>query len=212
MYFFDLDGTLLDSNGVWQDIDVEFLLGYGISPVPEDYSEYVTHHAFPDSARYTKKRFNLDLTPEEIIARWEAMAQEAYAHRLPLKPHARDFLLRAHGAGIPCALLTSCIPALTVAALENHGIDHLLDPILTTTGLGLDKRDPSLNTKAARQLGLKPEECILFDDSPFYCAAAAQAGWQVYGLADPAIDDQAGMMARLCPAGHFPFSFADALP
>ena len=41
MYFFDLDGTLLDSNGVWLDIDIEFLGRHGISPVPEDYTDYV---------------------------------------------------------------------------------------------------------------------------------------------------------------------------
>ncbi len=34
MYFFDLDGTLLDSNGIWLDIDIEFLGRRGISPVP----------------------------------------------------------------------------------------------------------------------------------------------------------------------------------
>ena len=42
MYFFDLDGTLLDSNGIWLDIDRDFLARHGISPVPEDYTEYVT--------------------------------------------------------------------------------------------------------------------------------------------------------------------------
>ena len=39
MYFFDLDGTLLDSNGIWLDIDIEFLGRRGISPVPEDYTD-----------------------------------------------------------------------------------------------------------------------------------------------------------------------------
>ena len=45
MLFFDLDGTLLDSNGIWLDIDIEFLGRHGIAPVPEDYTEYVTHHS-----------------------------------------------------------------------------------------------------------------------------------------------------------------------
>ena len=46
----DLDGTLLDSNGIWLDIDIEFLGRRGISPVPEDYTDYVTHHSAPDAA------------------------------------------------------------------------------------------------------------------------------------------------------------------
>lgn len=212
MYFIDLDGTILDSNEVWQDIDVEFLARYGISPPPEDYTDFVTHHAFVDSAHFTKERFRLTESPEEIIAIWEAMAAEAYAHRLPLKPGAREFLQRVQRSGTPCALLTSCIPALALSALENHGIAHFFDPILTTTDLGLDKRDPALYRKLAQQLGLAPEQCILFDDSPYYCAAAEQAGWRVCGLPDPAIPDQGGMMAELCPKGVYPFSFDDPLP
>ena len=50
MFFFDLDGTLLDSTSVWTDIDVAFLGSHGISPVPEDYTDYVTHHSAPDAA------------------------------------------------------------------------------------------------------------------------------------------------------------------
>ena len=62
MHFFDLDGTLLDSNGIWLDIDRDFLAMHGISPVPEDYTEYVTHHSFPEAAAYTRRRFGLELT------------------------------------------------------------------------------------------------------------------------------------------------------
>ena len=76
MYFFDLDGTLLDSNGIWLDIDIEFLGRRGISPVPEDYTDYVTHHSAPDAARYTRERFSLPETPEEIMARALLVAKD----------------------------------------------------------------------------------------------------------------------------------------
>ena len=91
MYFFDLDGTLLDSNGIWLDIDIEFLGRRGISPVPEDYTDYVTHHSAPDAARYTRERFSLPETPEEIMEGWMSMARSAYAHTLPLKPGVPAF-------------------------------------------------------------------------------------------------------------------------
>ena len=66
MLFFDLDGTLLDSNGIWLDIDAAFLGEHGIAPVPEDYTEYVTHHSPLDAARYTRTRFHLSETAEEL--------------------------------------------------------------------------------------------------------------------------------------------------
>ena len=76
MYFFDLDGTLLDSNGIWLDIDIEFLGRQGIHPVPEDYTEFVTHNSFSASAVYTKERFGLSLSTQEIVACWQDLARD----------------------------------------------------------------------------------------------------------------------------------------
>ena len=212
MYFFDLDGTLLDSNGIWLDIDIQFLAKHGISPVPRDYTDYVTHHTFQDAAEYTRRVFSLSLSAQEIIAQWREMAREAYASQLELKPEARDFLERAAAAGEKTALLTSCMPNLCQAALEHHGLLSLLSPILTTFQLGLEKRDPRLYQEVSRLCGQRMENCVLFDDSPVYCAAAREAGWQVFGAADPVFADRAEEMARICGPGRFPFDFSGPLP
>lgn len=212
MYFFDLDGTLLDSNGIWLDIDLEFLGLHGVSPVPPDYTDYVTHHNFEDSAEYTRQRLELEMTPGEIIAAWQELAREAYAHQLELKPGARDFLERARAANIRCALLTSCIPDLCHAALARHQLAPFFESILTTAELGLEKRDPALYRTLAQRFDLANGDCVLFDDSPVYCAAAKEAGWQIFGMADPVFDDRAEEMAALCGPGRFPFSFLQPIP
>lgn len=212
MYFFDLDGTLLDSNGIWLDIDIAFLGQHGIALVPEDYTDYVTHHSFSDSAQYTRQYFDLPLTPEEIITTWQNMAYQAYAQHLKLKPGALDFLHRAVRAGRRCALLTSCMPSLCRAALNRHELAPLLEQIFTTQELELDKRDPALYRRTAQLCGVAAPDCVLFDDSPVYCAAAKEAGWQIYGVADPVFADRAKEMATLCGAGRFPFSFFTSLP
>lgn len=212
MYFFDLDGTLLDSNGIWLDIDIDFLGQQGISPVPEDYTEYVTHHTFGEAAEYTRRRFSLPISSQEIVTIWHNMAQDAYANTLPLKEGALDFLQRANCAGIRCALLTSCMPSLCEAALRRHGLVPFFQRVLTTAELGADKRDPELFRRAAAISKEPPERCVLFDDSPVYCAAAKQAGWQVYGVADPIFEDRREEMAALCGPGRYPFSFCQEIP
>lgn len=212
MYFFDLDGTLLDSNGIWLDIDVEFLGRHGIASVPKDYTDYVTHHTFHDAAAYTKRYFQLSLTPNEIVAAWQEMARQAYARQLELKPGARAFLERAGQAGRRCALLTSCMPNLCQAALDCHALSPMLEQVFTTAELGMEKRDPALYRQVARLCGAVDETCVLFDDSPVYCAAAREAGWQVCGVSDPVFADRADEMAALCGPGRFPFSFFQPLP
>ena len=183
MIFFDFDGTLLESNGAWADIDRTFLGRHGLA-VPEGYVDYCAHHSFPDSAYYTRVNYLPQLTEEEIMSAWLELAKDAYGHKLPLKPRAKELLLSLTARGEQLALLTSCMPQLCRAALEHHGLTELFRGVLTTVEVGLEKRDPAMYRYAARQFGQKPEDCTLVDDSPVYCAAAKQAGWRAVGVRD----------------------------
>lgn len=183
MIFFDFDGTLLESNGAWADIDRTFLGRHGLA-VPEGYVDYCAHHSFPDSAHYTRVNYLPQLTEEEIMSAWLELAKDAYGRKLPLKPGAKELLLSLTARGEGLALLTSCMPQLCRAALEHHGLTELFRGVLTTVEVGLEKRDPAMYRYAARQFGQKPEDCTLVDDSPVYCAAAKQAGWRAVGVRD----------------------------
>ena len=198
MLFFDLDGTLLDSNGIWLDIDIAFLGARGISPVPEDYTWYVTHHSAPDSARYTRERFALPETAEEIQQAWLEMAREAYARQLELKPGVWAFLDDCRRAEGPMAVITSCIPELCQAALERHGIFHWFQGVVYAQETGVEKGDPALYRLAARRWGVSPESCVLFEDSPGYCAAARQAGLFVVGVQDGLHAGREGELQAIC--------------
>ena len=61
---FDLDGTLLDSMGVWDQVDIDFLSKRGID-VPDDYMTKVAAMQFRQIAEYTIARFSLTDTPED---------------------------------------------------------------------------------------------------------------------------------------------------
>ena len=168
MLFFDLDGTAGLQRGVAGHRCGVFGAA-GDLPVPADYTDYVAHHSAPDAARYTKERFGLPHSPQEILDAWMELAREAYAHTLPLKPGAKEFLLRCHQAGERMAVLTSCMPPLCQAALERHGLLPLLERVITTKELGLEKRSPDLYRRAAEEMGVACGDCLLFEDAPDYC-------------------------------------------
>ena len=88
---FDLDGTLLDSMDVWDQIDAAFLAKRGIT-VPDDYMETVTAMQFREIARYTIDRFGLDDTEDGLMAEWDRMAHDAYTSVVQPKAHALDYL------------------------------------------------------------------------------------------------------------------------
>ena len=96
---FDLDGTLLDSMWVWDDIDVAFLKKRGLE-VPPDYQEAITPLGFLEAARYTIRRFGFPETPEELIQEWHQMAVDAYTYEVELKDGAAEYLRYLKEKGI----------------------------------------------------------------------------------------------------------------
>ena len=75
---FDLDGTLLDSMGVWDQVDIDFLTKRGIE-VPADYMGKVAAMQFRQIAEYTIARFGLPDTPEALMQEWDDMVRVAYS-------------------------------------------------------------------------------------------------------------------------------------
>ena len=87
MYLFDMDGTLIDSNGVWKDVDREFLARRGL-PYTRAYYEGVAHTIFPLAAKFTKEFCHLPESEEAIMAEWMELAKDANAH-VTVKPGVR---------------------------------------------------------------------------------------------------------------------------
>lgn len=198
MYIFDFDGTLLESNKVWEDIDEMFLGSCGVCPVPDDYTDYVAHHGFYESAVYTKERFALSQTAEEITDIWREMGRGAYGESLPLKPGARELLERLHSQGEEMILLTSCMAELCHLAVERLGLSPYFSRIFTAAELGMEKRNPEIYRCVATSCGVEPADCIFFDDAPPYCQAAKSVGMTVVGVKDDLYVGREEEMREIC--------------
>ena len=69
---------------------------------------------------------------------WQAMAQDAYAHTIPLKPGAQALLDKLRREGHPMALLTAGLSALAMAAVERHGLETYLQGFFFAQEAGLE--------------------------------------------------------------------------
>ena len=183
MYIFDLDGTITDTNGLWLEVDDEFLARRGLRATPE-YTDAVARSIYPIAAQFTRDYYRLPDAPESIMAEWDSLAQRHYRELAPLKPGAAEFLRQCHGEGRPLALFTACRPSLCRAALERFGLRELFGRIVYAEELGLEKHDPVCFVKLSELVGAPLHECTLFDDSPDNCAAAARAGMDAVGVFD----------------------------
>lgn len=181
---FDFDGTLLDSNGVWAEVDREFLARRGRA-VTQEYQEFVAHAIYPTAAKFTREYYDLTESEEEIMDAWTALAREAYQFHAPLKEGVTQYLERCAARGEKLALFTAGFPELCRLALCRHSLDRFFDPVLFAQDFGLEKRDPRAFAALAAALGAQPGDCLFFDDSPRNCLAARSAGFLVVGVSDP---------------------------
>ncbi len=180
---FDLDGTLADSMWIWLDIDREFFASRHM-PYPEDLNDAIEGMGFTETAVYFKERFHLSESVEELKALWNAMAEEAYRTKIPLKPGAEEFLFLLREKDIRCGIATSNTLPLVEEFLAARGVRDLFDAIATVCEVPSGKPSPDVYLLAAERLGVKPERCLVFEDVPMGILAGKNAGMRVCGVED----------------------------
>jgi len=180
---FDLDGTLLDSMKVWEQVDRDFLQRRGLK-FTQDYTEAVSAMCFEEAARYTVGRFRLRETPEELIREWNAMVAEEYAHNIALKPGARECLRFLRSRGTALGVATALSEELYVPALRNNGICGLFGAFASVTETARGKGFPDVYLLCAERLGVSPGESLVFEDVLPGLRGAKAAGMDAVGVYD----------------------------
>ncbi len=180
---FDLDGTLIDSMGVWEAIDMEYLGRFGIS-MPDDLQEAIAGISVTQTAVYFKETFHIPDSIRKIINDWNDMAMEHYTSGAPLKPGAMLFLKYLKYRNIPCAIATSNSRDLTRAVLESHSIGGYFQIILTGEDIHKGKPEPDVYLEAAARLKVSPDRCLVFEDIPYGIMAGQRAGMRCAAVFD----------------------------
>lgn len=181
---FDLDGTLLDSMGVWNQIDIDFFHDRNME-LPEDFQAAISHMGSRMAAEYTIQRFHLTDTAEELMAVWDRMARKAYAQAVPLKPHAKEYLEMLKARGVKLAIATASTPELFLPSLRHNGVCDLFDAIVTLDEVGSHKGTPDIYLEAARRIGLAAADCVVFEDLYECILAAKRGGFYTVAVEEP---------------------------
>ena len=197
MQIFDMDGTLIDSNGIWKDVDTAFLAKRGLSYTKEFY-EGVAHTIFPLAAKFTKEFCRLPESEEAIMAEWMDMAGDLYGTSVPVKPGVRAYLDKLRAAGERLIVVTSAVPVHCRTALTHLGLMPYFERIIFAHDLQLEKKDPQLWLLTADMMGVAPEHCTLYDDSVEACRGAKAAGMHAVGVYDPYFAGTEPEMQAVC--------------
>lgn len=181
---FDVDGTLLDSMPVWENLGVRYLKRLGIEPEVE-LGKILFPMTIEEGAEYIKKRYGLSMECRKIIDEILEIVRDFYFYEVSLKKGAEEVLKVFEERGIPMAVATSGERLLVEAAFERLGIRRYFQVILTCTEVGAGKRSPLIYRKAAAALGAAPEETWVFEDALYAIKTAKAAGFRTVGVYDP---------------------------
>lgn len=180
---FDLDGVLLDSMAVWNDLGVRYLQKCGIQP-EAGLSQILFSMSMEQGADYLKAKYQLPDTPQEILNGIEQMIRDFYFYEVQPKEGARELLQFLQDQGVKMIAATSSPREHVTKALQRNGLYDYLQQIYTTGEVGVSKHEPMIYQLAANSLGTKPEETLVFEDSLYALKTAKNAGFWAIGVYD----------------------------
>jgi HAD superfamily hydrolase (TIGR01509 family) len=177
----DFDGLILDTESpIFEEWRATFRAR------GHDLGLDVWQHALGTFGRYDPCAHLSKLTGEDFDH--EALRQEVRARNLvrceslPLLPGVAERVQEARAAGLKTAVASSSTSAWVEGWLERHGIRPLFDTVCSRDHVERVKPAPDLFLLAAKRLGVAPERCVVFEDSPNGIRAARAAGMRCVAI------------------------------
>lgn len=186
---FDVDGVLLNSMPVWENLGELYLKGRGIA-AEKGLGEKLFTMSLEEGAQYLISHYNLEMTCEQVVKGLAREVREFYAERVPLKEGARQFIEEFRERKIPMAIATSGDRENTEAALKRLKIYSYFQGIFTCSGIGSGKNQPDIYYAAALHLDTDAEETLVFEDAYHALRTAGKAGFKTVAVYDRSNDKQ----------------------
>lgn len=211
---FDMDGTLIDSIGIWNDIDEQLIKTIGNGKIDdvdigiqrdrklEEYSK--TQDAYLEYCGFLKEKYNSSMTKEEIKTLRYEIADNYLRNVVDYKQDAENVIKYLKEKGF----------VLVIASTTNdHTIEHYKKDnknIITKANLedffsiiyskGAVKElkpNPEVHYKILNELKVKPEECLIVEDSLIGVQAANNANIDVAVMYDKYSDGNRNEINKL---------------
>ena len=185
---FDIDGTLLDSMPLWNNLGERYLQKLGFTEEEtEGLSLRISTMPFAEGIHYIKKEYSLDIAEERIREQLQEMIAGAYRDEIALKAGAKEYLQFLKERGIPCILATAGDASLAAAALKRLKVWEEFQGLLLCEDFKTSKQEAKIYFFAMERLSLsRPEEVLVCEDVLHAVKSAKQAGFQVCGILDEA--------------------------
>lgn len=183
LFLFDLDGTILDSLKIWNDIDLLFFKNHNLI-MGEDYHIAIAPLTLEETATYTKNTYKLDIDEEQIMKEWSDLAIKEYAENVNLKKGVKEFLDYLKNKNVHLAIATSCNEEMFKPCLERYGIVSYFEHFYTSQNLKINKSNANFFKEILNEYKIEPDQILFFEDSLASMKCAKSLGFNVVAVMD----------------------------
>ncbi|GAA4569404.1 HAD family phosphatase [Micromonospora coerulea] len=198
---FDLDGVIVDSEPVWEEVRRAYVAAHGGTWQP-DTQRRLMGMSTGEWAGYLSGELGVDRSAEQVATEVVAEMTRRYAERVPLIDDA-DAVVRRMAARWPLGLASSSPTRLIAAALAATGLADAFGATLSTEETARGKPAPDVWLAVAARLGVDPARCVAIEDSSNGVRSAAAAGMRVVAIPHgsyPLDEDARALAALLLPS------------
>ncbi len=191
---FDLDGVLLDSEGLWDQARREVTADVGGHWRPEA-TEAMQGMSSPEWARYMADALAIALPPGEINELVVRKMLALYERELPLLPGATAAVQRMHQRW-PLGLASSSNRVILDTVLRLSGLRDAFGAVVSSEEVPKGKPAPDVYLAAAQQLSVPPGRCCAVEDSTNGILSAVNAGMAVVAVPNAQFPPKSAALSR----------------
>lgn len=180
---FDMDGVLIDSEGIWEAVRRAFVPANGGTVTPTMTTDVMGMSA-PEWSRYLRDVGGVRLSEREISDGVVRGMRAAYCAALPLYPGAVEAVRRL-AARVPLAIASASNRELIELVVERAGLSNAFGAIVSAEEVGRGKPAPDVYLRAAELLGVPAASCGAVEDSSNGIRAAVAAGCWTVAIPNP---------------------------
>jgi HAD superfamily hydrolase (TIGR01509 family) len=190
---FDLDGVILDSEQLWNEVKREVAEANG-GRWREEAPRAMMGMSSAEWSVYMRDELGLPMEAEAINAAVVAGMHASLAEHLPLLPGAREAVLAA-AERWPLALASSSNREVIDRVLELAGLAGAFRVTVSSEEVARGKPSPDVYLAAAAALGAEPYRCVAIEDSANGIRSAAAAGMAIVAIPNPHYPPSADALA-----------------
>jgi HAD superfamily hydrolase (TIGR01509 family) len=193
-FVFDLDGVLVDSEPVWEQVRRQVVAERGGHWAP-DAQRRLMGMSTQEWAGYLSRDLGVGLPPDQVAALVIERMADRYREHVPFMDGAVD-AVRRMAARWPLGVASSAPAVLIKVVLESAGLRPAFSVVMSTEQVAHGKPAPDIYLAVTAALGCPPPDCAAVEDSSNGLRSAAAAGLRVIAIPQPEYPPDPDALAR----------------